>query len=103
MERNSWNNAAQDVEVTGSYTINEYKITYKVTGEYFADDKVAEEFYDYGETVIPLATDMTKEGYTFSGWSEFWNNAGTRCGSNRQLHNQRIQNYLQGNRRILCR
>jgi uncharacterized repeat protein (TIGR02543 family) len=61
---------AQDVEVTGSYTINEYKITYKVTGEYFADDKVAEEFYDYGETVIPLATDMTKEGYTFSGWSE---------------------------------
>ncbi len=85
------------------YDRNSYTLTYKVTGEYFADDKVAEEFYDYGETVIPLATDMTKEGYTFSGWSEILNNAGTRCGSNRQLHNQRIQNYLQGNRRILCR
>ena len=47
------------------YDRNSYTLTYKVTGEYFADDKVAEEFYDYGETVIPLATDMTKEGYTF--------------------------------------
>ncbi|MEL7606936.1 MAG: S-layer homology domain-containing protein, partial [Sedimentibacter saalensis] len=60
---------ANDVTVTGSYTINSHKITYKVTGDYFANDKFAEETYSFGAIVTPLATDMEKEGYTFSGWS----------------------------------
>jgi len=51
------------------YDRNNYTITYKVTGEYFADDNFAQETYKYGEAVTPLGTDMSKEGYTFSGWS----------------------------------
>ncbi len=55
---------AKDVEVTGTFTINKYKLTYKVDdAEYKSYD------VEYGAKITPEA-DPTKEGYTFSGWSE---------------------------------
>ena len=55
---------ANDVEVTGTFTINNYTITYIVDGEEYAT-----ETYDFGADVTAIA-EPTKEGYTFSGWSE---------------------------------
>ena len=55
---------ANDVEVTGTFTVNSYTITYKVDGEEYAT-----ETYDFGATVTPVAAPV-KVGYTFSGWSE---------------------------------
>ena len=53
---------AHDVVVTGSFTINKYKLTYMV------DAKVYRSFtVKYGDSITPLQT-PTKEGYTFSGW-----------------------------------
>ena len=55
---------AKDVTVTGTFTINKYKLTYKVDGvEYKSSD------VEYGSAITPEAA-PTKEGYTFSGWSE---------------------------------
>ena len=48
---------------------NSYKITYKIVGDYFTDDSYAEETYEYGEEVTPVA-EPSEEGYTFSGWTE---------------------------------
>ena len=56
---------AEDVEVTGTFTINSYKLTYKVDGNVYGEA----ETYEYGATIKPKG-DPTKEGYTFSGWSE---------------------------------
>ena len=55
---------SHDVTVTGTFTINNYKLTYVVDGEEY-------KIYDveYGATITPEA-EPTKEGYTFSGWSE---------------------------------
>ena len=55
---------AHNVTVTGSFSINSYKLTYVV-------DDVEYKSYDieYGATITPEA-EPTKEGYTFSGWSE---------------------------------
>lgn len=55
---------ANDVVVTGSFTINQYKIEYVVD-----DDIIKSETLDYASKITPLA-DLEKEGYTFSGWSE---------------------------------
>ena len=55
---------AHSVEVTGTYNANKYKLTYKVDGEVYKEYEVA-----YGSTITPEAA-PTKEGYTFSGWSE---------------------------------
>ena len=55
---------AHDVEVTGSFTKGAYKLTYFVDGA-----KYKELSYDYGDAITPEA-EPTKEGYTFSGWSE---------------------------------
>ncbi len=55
---------ANDVTVTGSFTINKYKLTYKVDGEVYKESEV-----EYG-VVITVEAAPTKEGYTFSGWSE---------------------------------
>ena len=54
----------RDIIVYGSYAVNEYTITYIVDGEVFATDSIA-----YGSE-ITLREQPTKEGYTFSGWSE---------------------------------
>lgn len=55
---------ANDVTVTGTFSINKYKLTYMVDGgEYKSYD------LEYGATITPEAV-PTKVGYTFSGWSE---------------------------------
>ena len=53
-----------DVTVTGTYTINTYKVTYLVDGEEYATDSIT-----YNNE-IALREQPIKEGYTFSGWSE---------------------------------
>ena len=55
---------AHDVEVTGSFTVNYYTLTYIVDGEEYETLTAA-----YGTAITPEA-EPTKEGYTFSGWSE---------------------------------
>ena len=55
---------AGDVTVTGSFSPNGYTLLYIVDGEEYKTESVA-----YGTTITPEA-EPTKEGYTFSGWSE---------------------------------
>ena len=55
---------AHDVTVTGTFTINKYKLTYTVDGAEYKTYEV-----EYGATITPEPA-PTKEGYTFSGWSE---------------------------------
>ena len=55
---------AGDVVITGSFTVNSYSVIYKVDGEVYRTEEVA-----YGSKVV-LIDDPTKEGHTFSGWSE---------------------------------
>ena len=55
---------AKDVTVTGSFSINKYKLIYKVDGIEYRSSEV-----EYGKAITPEA-EPTKEGYTFSGWSE---------------------------------
>ena len=55
---------AHDVTVTGSFTINKYKLKYTIDDEEYKTYEI-----EYGTTINPEA-DPTKEGYTFSGWSE---------------------------------
>ena len=55
---------AKDVTVTGSFAINSYKLTYTVDGVEHKSSEVK-----YGATIAAEA-EPTKEGYTFSGWSE---------------------------------
>ena len=54
----------RDIIVYGWYAGKEYTITYIVDGEVFATDSIA-----FGSE-ITLREQPTKEGYTFSGWSE---------------------------------
>ena len=54
---------AYDVTITGTFTINKYKLTYVVDGEVYKSYDI-----EYGSTITPEA-EPTKEGYTFSGWS----------------------------------
>jgi hypothetical protein len=55
---------ARDVTVSGTFAINSYKLTYIVDGE---DYKTYEIVYD---SAITPEAEPTKEGHTFSGWSE---------------------------------
>ena len=55
---------AKDVTVTGTFTVNKYKLTYQVDGAEYKTSEV-----DFGTNITPEA-EPTKEGYTFSGWSE---------------------------------
>ena len=55
---------AKDVTVTGTFTINKYKLIYKVDGAEYSSEDV-----EFGASIVPKAA-PTKEGYTFSGWSE---------------------------------
>ena len=56
---------AKEVVIEGSFTVNSYSLVYKVDGEVYETLNV-----EYGSalTAIPAPE---KEGYTFSGWSEF--------------------------------
>ena len=55
---------ANNVTITGKFTINKYKLTYKVDGADYKSYDV-----EYNASITPEAA-PTKEGYTFSGWSE---------------------------------
>jgi len=55
---------ANDVTVEGTFTVNYYTITYMVDGEVYATDSIA-----YGAKIEPMQ-EPTKEGHTFSGWSD---------------------------------
>lgn len=55
---------AHDVTVTGTFSINKYKLTYSVDGEEYKSYEV-----EYQATITP-EEEPIKEGYTFSGWSE---------------------------------
>ena len=55
---------AGDVVITGSFTINSYSVIYKVDGEAYRTETVA-----YGTELVAIEA-PTKEGHTFSGWSE---------------------------------
>ena len=55
---------ANDVEITGSFSINSYNLVYKVDGAEYKSLTLK-----YGSTITP-ETEPTREGYTFSGWSE---------------------------------
>jgi hypothetical protein len=55
---------AHDVIVTGSFTINKYKLVYQVDGAEYKSYEL-----EFGTTITPEPV-PTKEGYTFSGWSE---------------------------------
>lgn len=55
---------ANDVVVSGFFTINNYTLTYLVDGEEYKTYSVT-----YGTALTP-EDEPTKEGYTFSGWSE---------------------------------
>ena len=53
---------AHNVEVTGNFTINKYKLTYIVGGVEYKSYEI-----DYAATIMP-EVEPTQEGYTFSGW-----------------------------------
>ena len=53
---------AHDIVVMGSYTVNKYKLNYKVDGQDYKSVEV-----EYGTAITPEAAPV-KEGYTFSGW-----------------------------------
>ena len=55
---------AHDVVITGSFAVNSYTLTYEVDGKEYKTSSIA-----YG-TELTAETEPTKEGYTFSGWSE---------------------------------
>ena len=55
---------AYDVTVTGTFNINKYKLTYIIDDVEYKTIEV-----EYG-AVVPSESEPTKEGYTFSGWSE---------------------------------
>ena len=55
---------AHDVTITGSSVTNTYTVTFMVDGEVYHQDSL-----EYGATII-VPEEPTKEGYTFSGWSE---------------------------------
>lgn len=55
---------ANDVEITGSFTINNYLVTYNIDGDTFTT-----EYVEYASTIMPPSV-PEKEGYSFA-WSEY--------------------------------
>ena len=54
---------SHNVDVTGSFSINSYKLTYMVDGEVYNSDSLA-----FASPIVALGA-PSMEGYTFSGWS----------------------------------
>ena len=54
----------EDVIVTGTFTVNKHHLIYKVDGEEYSNTVV-----DFGTSITPLV-EPTRDGYTFSGWSD---------------------------------
>ena len=61
---NNFTMPAEDVVIEGNFKINSYTVTYKVDGEISGEA----ETYKYG-AVVTLREEPAKEGYTFSHWS----------------------------------
>jgi len=55
---------AMDITISGTFTINTYKLSYIVDGVEYKTIEV-----EYDSTITP-EENPTKEGHTFSGWSE---------------------------------
>ena len=55
---------SNDLTITGTFTINKYKLVYMVDNEEYKSYEI-----EYNAVITPEAV-PTKEGYTFSGWSE---------------------------------
>jgi surface protein len=55
---------ANDVTVTGTFTVKKYKLTYIIDGYTYKEYEI-----EYGSSITPEA-EPTWDGYTFSGWSE---------------------------------
>lgn len=55
---------AKDVTVTGTFTVNKYKLVYKADGEEYRSYEI-----EFGTSITP-ETEPTKEGNTFSGWGQ---------------------------------
>ena len=55
---------AHDVTVTGTFSVNKYKLIYKVDDVEYKSYEI-----EFGATII-AEPEPTKEGFTFSGWSE---------------------------------
>ena len=55
---------AKDVMITGTFTKGAFKLTYMLDGQTYKTLN-----YDYGDDITPEEA-PTREGYTFSGWSE---------------------------------
>ena len=65
-----FNMPAHDVIITGSWTKNAHAIIYKITGDYFTNDSYETIVnVEYGTELSMIDDDMSKTGYTFSGWS----------------------------------
>lgn len=56
---------ANNVTINANWTVNSYKVTYMVDGEQYGEKQT----YEYGAAITAIEA-PTKEGYTFSGWSE---------------------------------
>lgn len=56
---------AHDVTVTGEFSVNIHKITWKIDGETIAETEV-----EYGEIIVEPEVPI-KEGYEFEGWEEY--------------------------------
>ena len=56
---------AEDVTITGTFTICKYNLTYKLDGSVYQTSEV-----EYGTPIIPISDPVAKNYYTFSGWLE---------------------------------
>lgn len=54
---------AEDITISGSFTVNYYTLTYMIDGKTISSESIA-----YGTSITPMDNPQ-KEGYTFSGWS----------------------------------
>ena len=55
---------ANDVTVSGTFTINKYRVTFKI-----GDEVISSESLEYGATIV-VPDALEREGYTFDGWGE---------------------------------
>lgn len=55
---------AEDVTASGTFTINEYTVTYYLNGEVYKTETVT-----YGEVIVPPTVDAP-EGEVFAGWAD---------------------------------
>ena len=63
-QKEAFSMPANDVVIKGNFSINSYKVTYKVDGVQYGDT----ETHEYGSAVT-LRAEPETEGYTFSGWN----------------------------------